>query len=272
MRFLPVLALFASSISWVATPAQERAQEQPVRQITSQQPVPSPKPETPGQPPPGRNKTEQEKEIEKREQSQRMLGVVPQFAVTSRGNAPPLAPREKFHLFSKSAFDPVEFGLVGLQAGISQATDEFPGYGQGAQGYGKRYGATFADEVSAGFFSNFFWPVMLKQDPRYFRLGEGSIKHRILYSVRQEFICHTDKGGRAFSFSNVLGAFSGGGLSNIYYPKEDRGLGLTASRSSIALMYGSLGGLIDEFYPDIARKLFHKQQKENSGKTSAGSD
>jgi hypothetical protein len=199
-----------------------------------------------------------DKDEDKKEQSSRVLGVLPQFAVTNRQDAPPLTTGEKFHLFRKSAFDPVEFGLVGLQAGISQAEDEFPGYGQGAQGYGKRYGAAFADEVSAGFWSNFFWSSVLKEDPRYFRLGEGTFKHRFFYSIKQEIVCHTDKGGRSFSFENVLGAFSAGTLSNVYYPSGDRGVTLTMSRSSIALAYGSLGGLVDEFWPDVQRRLFHK--------------
>jgi hypothetical protein len=186
---------------------------------------------------------------------------MPQFTVTNRQNAPPLTPREKFHLFTKMAFDPAEFALVGVQAGISQAQDGFPAYGQGAAGYGKRYGAAFADEVSAGFFSNFFYPTLLKEDPRYFRLGEGSFKHRFGYALKQEFVCHTDKGGRSFSWSNTLGALSSGGLSNVYYPQDDRGFELTMSRSGIALLYGSVGGLLDEFWPDVNRKLFHKHKK-----------
>jgi hypothetical protein len=201
-----------------------------------------------------------EKEIEKREQSQRALGVLPQFGVTSRNDAPPLTPQQKFHLFTKSAFDPVTIGIVGLQAGISQAGDEFPGYGQGAQGYGKRFGASFADNVSSGFWVNFLYPTILKEDPRYFRMGEGSTIHRLRYSLTQEFICHTDKGGRSFSWSNTLGALTGGGLSNVYYPPSDRGFGLTMSRSGVAMLYGSMAGLFDEFWPDINRK-FHKHQK-----------
>jgi hypothetical protein len=203
-----------------------------------------------------------EKEIEKKEQSQRILGVVPMFATTSRQNAPPLTTGQKFHLFVKSSFDPFEYAAAGFQAGIGQATNEFPGYGQGAQGYAKRYGASVADQVSSNFFANFMYPTLLKEDPRYFRLGEGPVKHRILYSLAQEFVCHTDRGGRRFAFSNVLGAFTSGGLSNIYYPSTDRGFSLTMSRSVISLLYGSTGGLVDEFWPDIDRKLFHHHSKD----------
>src|SRR6185312_10807918 len=209
------------------------------------------------------NNTQQktEQQIKKKEQSQRMLGVVPQFTVTDRRNAPPLAPKEKFHLFVKSAFDPAEFALVGLQAGISQAQDEFPEYGQGAAGYGKRYGAAFADQVSSGFFSNYFYPVLFKDDPRYFRLGKGSTMHRLGYALVQEVVCHTDAGGRSFGWSNTLGALSAGGVSNLYYPENERGFALTMSRAGIAMLYGSLGGLADEFYPDIDRKFIHRHAK-----------
>lgn len=231
-----------------------------------------------------------EKQIEKKEQSQRVMGVLPQFAVTSRQDAPPLTTHEKFHLFIKSSFDPVTLTIVGLQAGLAQAENEFPAYGQGAQGYGKRFGASFADSISSGFWSNFFYPTLFKEDPRYFRSGEGSFGHRFAYGIKQEFVCHTDKGGRSFNFSNVLGAFTSGAISNLYYPgntlirtipatgsspaipvyENDRGVSLTLSRASIALAYGTLGGLFDEFWPDIHNKISHKHKAVGS-QTSAPS-
>lgn len=205
---------------------------------------------------------EREREIQKQEQSQRLLRALPEFATTNRRDPPPLTPAQKFHLFRKSAFDPVEFGVVGMQAGISQAEDEFPEYGQGAAGFGKRYGATLADEVSSSFFTDYFYPVLFKEDPRYFRLGEGSIKRRLGYALKQEVICHTDKGGRSFSWENAFGALTSGAVSNAYYPQSDRGFGLTMSRSAISAAYGSLGGIVDEFYPDINHWIFHRHQKQ----------
>ena len=210
-----------------------------------------------------------EKEIQKKEQSQRILGVMPRFGVTSRLNAPPLTTGQKFRLFARSSFDPYQYFSAGLQAGISQAQNEFPGYGQGAAGYGKRYGASLADQVSSNFFANFVYPSLLKEDPRYFRLGEGSFRHRMFHSLAEEFVCHTDQGGRSFNWSNVLGAFSSGGLSNAYYPRSDRGFGLTMSRSAISLLYGSAGGVLDEFWPDIQRKFLHKHPKEAALSTDA---
>jgi hypothetical protein len=241
------------------------------------EPTPSPRSEVNR----SQQKTEQEREIERKEQSQRAFGVLPQFGLTNRREAPPLTSREKFRLFAKSAFDPVIIGTVGLQAGISQAQNEFPAYGQGAQGYGKRFGASLADSVSSGFWTNYVYPSLLKEDPRYFRLGEGSFTSRAFYSLKQEFVCHTDKGGRMFHFSNVLGAFTSGAISNIYYPgrsvarvipatatspaipvyyESERGVELTISRAAIALAYGTMGGLFDEFWPDIHRKFSGKHQ------------
>lgn len=252
-------------------------------QQPGEQPGPRPSPESrPGQPgaqqpatpplaDPELQKREQELlqeegELQRKEQSNRILGVVPQFGVT-RQNAAPLTPRQKFHLFRRSAFDPFQFGLAAAQAGVSQARNTFAGYGQGAQGYAKRFGAAYADQLSSNFFSNFAYPVLLKEDPRYFRLGEGSIKRRIVYSLEQEFVTRTDKGTRRFNFSNVLGAFTAGSISNAYYPSADRGFGLTVSRAGLALLYGSLGGLIDEFWADINKKLSHKKQNTTTTST-----
>jgi hypothetical protein len=189
---------------------------------------------------------------------QRPLGVLPQFGVTYQHDAPPLRTSQKFRVWWRTAVDPATITIAGIEAGVGQAQNSFSGYGQGAQGYGKRFGAALADEASSGFFSNFFYSTIFKEDPRYFRVGEGSIKHRFWNSVTQEFVCHTDAGGRSFSYENVLGAFSSGALSNAYYPDSDRGFGLTMSRSGTALALGSAGGLLNEFWPDIRNKLFHK--------------
>lgn len=273
-----LIAAFLAALCGISA-AQNQTSAQSQQQS---EPTPSPRPQAQGQEnPPSKAKSEKEKEIERKEQSQRMLGVLPQFGVTSRQDAPPLTPHEKFHLFFKSAFDPATIAVVGFQAGLSQAQDEFPAYGQGAAGYGKRFGASLADEVSAGFWSNYAYPALLKEDPRYFRLGEGGFRRRFIYSVKQEFVCHTDRGGRSFAFSNVLGAVTSGAISNLYYPgnslirtipatattpaipvyENDRGVALTLSRTAIALGYGTIGGLFDEFWPDIHNKLFQKHKE-----------
>lgn len=195
-----------------------------------------------------------------------MLGVIPAFGVTNRQDAPPLTPKQKFSLFARAAYDPFVFVAAGLEAGIDQAENEFPEFGPGAAGFGKRYGVSLLDATSSNFFTNFAYPVLFKQDPRYFRLGKGSIKHRILYSFAQEFITKSDASDRhrVFNWSNTLGAFSTGAISNAYYPAGDRGFSLTMSRSAISILYGAVGGLASEFWPDVNRKLFHKNANDSA--------
>jgi hypothetical protein len=217
--------------------------------------------QSPPAPPQG---SAQEKKIEKKEQSRRVLGL-PEFAVTDREDAPPLPIQGKFRLFYRTAFDPMEFVITGLEAGIGQAEDSFPAYGQGASGYGKRFGAAYADQLSSNFFAIFLYPSLLKDDPRYFRLGEGSFKRRFGHALAQEFIAHKDAGGRTFNWSNTLGALSSGALSNAYYPPAERGFGLTMSRAGVALLYGSLGGIGSEFWPDISRKMHRKKSPLSTG-------
>jgi hypothetical protein len=204
-----------------------------------------------------------ESDLQKQEQSQRVLGVIPHFGVTSRQNAAPLSSGQKFKLFYRSSLDPMMFVIYGLQAGLSQGENEFPAYGQGAEGYAKYYGSTMADGVSGNFFSNFFYPVLLKQDPRFFRSGEGPFGKRLKHALAQEFVAHRDAGGITFNWSNTLGAFSSGALSNVYYPSDDRGFGLTMSRSAIQIAYGSMGGILNEFWPDIQKKLKKNKPPQN---------
>ncbi|MBZ5560939.1 MAG: hypothetical protein LAP13_00805 [Acidobacteriia bacterium] len=196
-----------------------------------------------------------------RESHERILGIIPTFEVTDRQHPPSLTPGQKFRLFTRQAFDPFQWVFAGAQAGLSQAQNRLPGYGQGASGYGKRYGAAIADVTDHEFMSNFLLPVLLKQDPRYFRIGRGTIKHRIIYSLAQEFWCRDDQGTRQFNYSKVLGAFASKAVSNAYYPPADRGFGLTMSRSAVSLLSGMATGFGAEFWPDINCKLFHKCRK-----------
>jgi hypothetical protein len=194
----------------------------------------------------------------------RMFVVVPAFGITDRQDAPPMSARQKFALASRQVFDPFMWASTGIQAGLSQSSNEFPEYGQGAAGYGKRYGAAMLDSVSGGFAAT-AWCVVLKQDPRYFRLGKGSILQRVLYSVAQQVSAKGDNGSRQVNWSNILGTFTSSALSNAYYPRPNRGLGLTLNRASVSLLWGWTGELTDEFGPDVSRKLFHRAPRAGSG-------
>jgi hypothetical protein len=198
--------------------------------------------------------------------SERIFGVAPAYTITDARNAPPLTHSQKFALFAKGSVDPFPIVVYGLQAGVSQARDSHGGYGQGAAGYGKRFGAALADGTSARFFGTYAFPSLLHQDPRYFRKGEGSAWSRIGYSMSRGFQTRADSGKTQPNWSNLLGKLAAGGLSNVYYPKEDRGAGLTFSRVAISLGYQTLGNLAIEFWPEIHRKFFGG--KKNQGPSS----
>jgi len=202
-------------------------------------------------------------EILDEEKKQKMLGIVPMYGVTNYQYAPALTPGEKFDLMSRSYITIFPYLAAGLQAGVSQAFNNFEGYGQGASGYGKRFGAALADGADSAFFSNFFYPVLFKQDPRYFRLGEGTKKKRTVYAIEHEFITKKDSDrSPVFSYSNVLGALTAGGISNAYYPPEERGFGLTMSRTAVSFGWGMAGNLLLEFWPDISKGLLHKHKSD----------
>ena len=199
------------------------------------------------------------------EEKQRVLGVVPNFYVTYVSNAAPLTSKQKFTLAWKTSVDPVSFGLVGVIAGIQQAQDQFSGYGQGAQGYGKRYGASYADFVSGTFIGSAILPSVLKQDPRYFYKGTGSIRSRILYAIAGSVICKGDNGKWQPNYSSVLGNLAAGAISNLYYPAQDRdGVGLTFESGAIGIGATAGANLIQEF---VIRKLTPNVAKNDPSKT-----
>ncbi len=209
-----------------------------------------------------------EREI-KQQEKQRILGVVPNFNTTDVQNAAPLSPGQKFRLAMRSAIDPFQFVAAGLDAGINQAENSFPGYGQGAQGYAKRFGAGYADQFDGAMWGNAILPILLHEDPRYFRKGTGSFKKRLFYSIATTFMTKNDNGTWGPNYANVLGNFIAGGISNAYYPSTDRGFGLTMQRAITVTLEGTIGAVFVEFWPDINRHLLHRHQAQVDGTDSA---
>jgi len=198
---------------------------------------------------------------------ERLFAVIPTYAITNDKNAPPLSRAGKFKVFFQNSTDPFIFLGIGLQAAISQATNEFPAYGQGAAGYGKRLGASYADFATSQFMSTFAFPSLLREDPRYFREGSGPSKKRLGHALSSAIVTRKDSGKNGFNWSNVLGTLAAGGISNAYYPDENRGWGLTFSRAAISIGFGTAGAIFSEFGPDLQRKMAKKKNKSNQGKT-----
>jgi hypothetical protein len=191
----------------------------------------------------------------------RLFWTLPDFlTVKNQGLYPPLTVGQKFKVVARSSFDWVEYPWIGFLAGISQAENSEPGYGQGAEGYAKRYGSTFGDSVIENFMTGAVMPSVLRQDPRYFQLGEGGFWHRTEYAVSRNWITRSDSGKKEFNFSEIGGAAIAAAISTYsYHPRSDRTVGNTAS------VWGTQVGLdtatieVKEFWPDIKRMLTKKK-------------
>jgi hypothetical protein len=188
----------------------------------------------------------------KEEEKQRVFGVFPNFYVSYVPNAAPLTSKQKFELAWKLAVDPVTFVLTGAVAGVQQAQNSFGGYGQGAEGYGKRYGAAYGDLVTSTFIGAAILPSLLKQDPRYFYKGTGSTRSRILYALANAVICKGDNGHWQANYSGIIGSLASGGISNAYYPPKDRGADLVFENAAVGIGETAVANLLQEF---LIRKL-----------------
>ncbi|HET9087175.1 MAG TPA: carboxypeptidase-like regulatory domain-containing protein [Acidobacteriaceae bacterium] len=182
------------------------------------------------------------------EEKQRVLGVFPNFYTTYVWNAEPLTARQKFQLAWKSSIDPVTFAVTGAVAGVEQWQNYFSGYGTGAEGFGKRYGAAFADDFVGNMIGGAVLPVLLHQDPRFFFKATGSVESRALYAMATVVITKGDNGRWQPNYSNVLGTFAAAGISNLYYPSSNQtGAQLTIENSLIGLAASAGGALLQEF-------------------------
>jgi hypothetical protein len=184
----------------------------------------------------------------KLEEKQQVLGFIPNYYVSYIPNAAPLTPKLKFRLAWKSVINPYTFGITGAIAGIEQANDNFSGYGQGAQGYAKRYGAAYGDLISGTFIGGAILPSLLKQDPRYFYKGTGSRKSRVLYAIAMSVVCKGDNGHWQPDYSGILGGLAAGGISNLYYPAQNRnGVSITFENALVGIGGGAAGNILQEF-------------------------
>jgi len=178
---------------------------------------------------------------------QRIGGVIPNFYSTYDWNAPPMQAKEKFQLSIRSIIDPVSFLTVAGIAGVQQYKNDFPEYGGGIEGYGKRYGAALANHVSGSLLGRAVYPSIFHQDPRYFYKGKGSIWSRALYAISAAVIARGDDGRWKPNYSNVLGRFSAAAISNLYYPSSDRGASLVVFNGLAGIGEGAVRNLIREF-------------------------
>jgi hypothetical protein len=193
------------------------------------------------------------------EEKQRLLGILPNYYVTYDPNPAPLTAKQEFSLAWKTTYDPVTFGITAIIAGVSQSRDTYSGYGQGAEGYAKRYGAAYGDFFSGIMLGGYVFPALLHQDPRYFYKGTGTKTSRLIYALERSFICQGDNGKPEFNYSSIIGGLASGGISNLYYPAKNRdGAGLTFKNAGLGIVGNAISNVVQEFFfKKITRKPPH---------------
>jgi len=204
----------------------------------------------------------------KAEEQQRFLGVLPNFYTSFTWDAAPMNARQKFNLASHSAFDPVSFLSIGLVAGIEQARNIYPAYHQGAEGYAKRYGASFGDEAIGRLFASAVYPSLFHQDPRYFYKGPGggTKTQRAVYAISRAFVTRNDRGKTVPNYSLLLGRLTAGAIANAYHPAPDRGVGLTFENAFLNIGGHAADNLVREF---LVRRFIRSVPSFANGQASA---
>lgn len=195
-----------------------------------------------------------------KKQPKRILFIIPNYrAVSSDANLPPLDSRGKFKLFVDDSFDYSAFVYTGFVAGLRMAQRSYPEFGHGAAGYGRYYWRAFADQAVGNFFTEWAVPSVTKQDPRYFTKGHGSFLSRTGYAASRLVVTRSDSGGSAFNISEIGGNLIAAGISNAYYPSQERTVSNTMSNWLIQLALDGGFDVIKEFWPDIAHKVLHQE-------------
>jgi hypothetical protein len=229
---------------------------------SSQIPTPnSSKQDKPGEQPPAQSDSQDKEKLpqedpkkaeDPKKKDDRMFFVMPNYlTVDNESQVEPISWKTKFAITAKGTFDPYEFAIVGVVAGIRQAENAYPGFGQGMSGYGKRYGAAFADQVDGNIMTGAVFPSILKTDPRYFRLGRGGLGHRFGYAVSRILITRRDSGGHMINVPELAGNATAIAISNVYYPASDRSWSSSLSNWGTQMGIDAFGNELKEFWPDI---------------------
>lgn len=194
------------------------------------------------------------------EETQRVLGIIPNFYVSYEGDdTVPLTAGMKFHLALRASYDPITVAGVGILAAIDQASDT-PGYRQGMKGYSERFGATAANGFSDIMTGGAILPSLLHQDPRYFYQGSGTKKSRLRHAMLAPFICKGDNGRWQPNYSSMGGDAASAALSNLYYPPSDRGAGLMLSAVAISTGTRIVSTVAQEF---VLGRFTHRHADAN---------
>jgi len=191
----------------------------------------------------------------------RVFGVLPNYRTADVSQeSTTLTPHQKLVIASKDSFDYPLVALGGMFAGLGQLANEDPSFGQGMKGFGHRLLTNYADQATGNMFTEGLFPVMLHEDPRYFRLGKGSKWRRTGYALSRIMVTRTDSGGTRFNYSEWLGNAASVALSNTYYP-DNRNVADNVTKLLEQCGTDAVSQVLKEFWPDIKQKVFHKGSK-----------
>ncbi|HEY1679863.1 MAG TPA: hypothetical protein VGG04_19255 [Candidatus Sulfotelmatobacter sp.] len=257
--------LVGASLVWLGAATAAAGQEQTAPAAPSQQPSQQQKspPDTakPAQPAKpsdgtvGKSKIEQETGTV----NDRIFDVLPNYGtVEGKKKLQPLTSGQKFRLATAGVFDWGSYPFNGVLSAIGQAKNDPPSWGQGWGAYAKRYGANFADNSIGTYNTVAIYPSLLHEDPRYYQMGKGPMFHRFGYGLSRLFVTKTDSGVNRFNYSEIVGNATAAAISNIYHAPEDRTAGRNATTLGFLILYDGLSNELKEFWPDIRRKVLHK--------------
>jgi len=182
---------------------------------------------------------------------QRKSLVFPDLA-TNQG---PLTSWDKFKLAANNSVSLSTVAAAVIGSAYGQAVDHPSGYGQGWDGYGKRFGSGMARSASDNMFGTFLLASALHQDPRFYVRKNLSFKESVEYSAKRLVITQSDSGQKEFNYSGLIGPLMGEGLANAYWPEENRTVGATFTRYASDLGWKFGGNLLRQYWPSINRKL-----------------
>jgi hypothetical protein len=189
----------------------------------------------------------------------RIFEVMPNYGtVETAKELPPLTTGQKYRLATAGAFDYFAFPFNAALAAIDQANNSPKSWGQGWDAYGKRYGASFADNSIGTYMTTAVFPSILHEDPRYYQMAKGSFTHRAYHAVNRLFVTRTDSGSTRFNYSEIVGNAAAAAFSNVYHAPEDRTAGRNAETLGMLIMWDGVSNELKEFWPDIRRKVFRK--------------
>jgi hypothetical protein len=185
---------------------------------------------------------------------ERIFGLVPNHnTLPNLSMVAPLGTGAKFRLAGADSFDQAAFLLAGIYAGAGQWQRQYPTFGSGAAGFGKRYVTAYADQVIGNYMNEAIFPTILHQDPRYYRMSHGGFLNRTTYAVSRVLVTRSDSGASRFNFSQVAGTATTAAIANIYYP--DRSVSSTIQRFGLQLASGGVFNVLKEYWPDIRQKF-----------------